>query len=148
MRSFSRLLLAGLLLPLLLISCQVIGVEGSGPLDVEVDYGDTFRLREGGTATFPNALSLSLLEINEGRCPRDVSCVWSGEVAVTIRLSRPEWRAAPDTLRGYLSEEGGELKQVVAGGYSVILFRVDPYPHSRVRPKYQDVTMKVEQPKN
>ena len=42
------------------------------------------------------SLTIKLVEINDSRCPEDVTCVWAGHAAVTLQVGKPG--LAPATL--------------------------------------------------
>jgi hypothetical protein len=33
------------------------------------------------------ALSIELVEVNDGRCPSDVQCIWAGHASATLKIS-------------------------------------------------------------
>jgi hypothetical protein len=85
--------------------------------------------------------TLALLRVvGDSRCPRDVLCVWAGEVIVEL-----EWSvegAAPEAFRmaGF-----PPIAHPVGSGHTISLVRVDPYPEQRRRfdPSVYVVTVNV-----
>jgi hypothetical protein len=47
-------------------------------------YSETVDLRIGERATFGDGMSVELLRIEDSRCPKDVVCVWAGELAAVL----------------------------------------------------------------
>ncbi len=39
------------------------------------------------------SLTLSLQEVKDGRCPREVRCIWAGHAAVTLQVDKAGWAA-------------------------------------------------------
>jgi hypothetical protein len=53
-------------------------------------FGTPFILRAGEKALFGQGLSLTLKEINDSRCPKDVQCVWQGELSAFFNIALGE----------------------------------------------------------
>lgn len=107
-------------------AAQVMTVE---PADSnEVGLGEELSLGVGQTVAIAGErLEITFQEvINDSRCPRDVLCVWAGEVKVRATITVGD---TSDTVE--LTQPGtmGEFSQVSHNGYD-ISFRVDPYPTS------------------
>jgi hypothetical protein len=50
----------------------------------------TIVLARGQQAVIADeSLTVELIEINDGRCPVKVTCVWAGHAAVTLQVSKP-----------------------------------------------------------
>jgi hypothetical protein len=47
-------------------------------------YAATAELRVGESAVFADGLSIELLRVEDSRCPKDVVCVWAGELAAVL----------------------------------------------------------------
>jgi hypothetical protein len=65
----------------------------------------------------------------DSRCPRDVTCVWAGEVKVQLEIQVAKVASQAEML------EGGST---VAGAYRVTLVKVEPQPVSTVKIAPQD----------
>ncbi len=78
------------------------------------------------------ALRLRLVKLNDSRCPQGVQCVWEGQVAATVEVSRDDLapRAVELTLRAGL-DSGAET----AAGHDLRLLSVEPYPRDGVTPE-------------
>ena len=74
--------------------------------------------------------------IEDSRCPRDVTCVWAGEVKVSLEIEDAKLRSSVELREG----EG-----IAAGQHRLTLLKVEPQPVSTVRISPQDyrVTLKV-----
>jgi hypothetical protein len=67
--------------------------------------------------------------IEDSRCPRDVTCVWAGEVKVRLEISSPQGTSQVEVL---------EAGTTVAGVYRVTLVRVEPPRMSTAKIAPQD----------
>jgi hypothetical protein len=79
-----------------------------------------FTLAPGQTAKARGAdLEVGFVEVTEdSRCPRDVTCVWAGEVKIRVSVRSGSAEAT--------RHEVLESESVVAGGYRVAVVRVEP----------------------
>ncbi|WP_346856361.1 hypothetical protein [uncultured Draconibacterium sp.] len=66
------------------------------------------------------SLRFTLSEINDSRCPTGAMCVWAGEVAVTIEITKP----VADTIILTLPDD----VSATSGKYNFKLLEVSPYP--------------------
>lgn len=66
----------------------------------------------------------------DSRCPRDVTCVWAGEVKVQLEIQQASQPAAQAEIR--------EGDSTAAGVYRVTLEQVGPQPTSTVKIAPQD----------
>ena len=75
----------------------------------------------------------------DSRCPRDVTCIWAGEVKVQLEIQ--ETRKASSKVEIL---EGGST---VVGAHRVTLVRVSPQPvsTSRIAPQDYRATLKTDQ---
>lgn len=65
------------------------GTVDGGPAQVSPP-AHTLVLARGQQATIADAsLSVELVEINDSRCPANVTCIWAGHAAVTLQVGRP-----------------------------------------------------------
>ena len=75
-------------------------------------------------------LELTLLAIEDSRCPDGVVCVWEGEVAVEIAASLDGGEA--ENIRLLLSSRDGIAARARVGSHDVELLAVAPYPQEGV----------------
>lgn len=101
-----------------------MGVEKSFRTDIEYQSSD-------------NQLKFSILNIDDSRCPSDVTCVWEGKADVTVEVKSPQ----TGTL--ILSTYNNQIDTV--GNYSFELKDVSPYPVSTETINLEDynVTLKI-----
>ncbi len=50
-------------------------------------FGDSVILAIGEQAKFSDGLAVTLVEINDSRCPQEVVCVWAGELSSLLRIA-------------------------------------------------------------
>jgi hypothetical protein len=67
---------------LLLAACGAIPTQ---PLH-DGDFGVAETLAVGETVTYDDGLAITLVRIDDSRCPANVQCVWAGELAPVLRL--------------------------------------------------------------
>lgn len=83
---------------------------------VEVRYDQTVVHEE---------LELRLLDVGDSRCPTGVACVWEGEVAVRLEVTR----GSEDPVEVQLTLRAGtDSDKAFAHGRLLRLIAVDPYP--------------------
>jgi hypothetical protein len=56
------------------------------PKEEETD-GETVTLKKGASATVSGGMKLTLSAINDSRCPKDVQCIWAGELAADLAVT-------------------------------------------------------------
>lgn len=81
-------------------------------------------------------LELTLLAVDDSRCPDGVVCVWEGEVA--IELAATQDGEELDTVRLLLSSRDEAAARTGVGDYTVELVAVTPYPQEGVEPARAD----------
>jgi hypothetical protein len=103
-----------------------------GLADIEADLGEEFSLAIGQKAIITGEdLEIRFREVSEdSRCPRDVICVWEGEVVCLLEVTR-----------GGVSEQitltqSGLTDQPAREFYQdyVFTFNVEPYPEEAEKP--------------
>ena len=97
-----------------------------------VDLGAEATLAPGATASVNTTqFKVRFVAVTEdSRCPRDVTCIWAGQVKVQFEVQEATKSASPVELL-----EGGNS---VVGTYRVTLVRVEPAPRSTARIVPQD----------
>lgn len=64
-----------------------------GPFSVKgksspsVSFGSTMMLSTGKSLTLEDGLRVTLAAVNDSRCPKDVQCIWQGELSPVLELS-------------------------------------------------------------
>lgn len=147
-------LLAGMLFGSMLAACKTPPQTGTPnaptlaltPVGKTVGLGETVQLLPGGTVTISDTdLSIIFQEVVEdSRCPKDVECVWAGQVIVRLGVSTGEQQAANEVLMG-LNGPPDAPPQVQVGDYTIELLMVEPYPTSQPAPIPPVVTLIVSQ---
>ncbi len=73
----------------LLIIMVLAGITGylyiNKPTDKE--FGALINLAINQSASFKDGLNITLLEINDSRCPKNVVCIWEGELSALFKLT-------------------------------------------------------------
>ncbi len=97
-----------------------------------IDLGAQVTLAPGAAVSARNTgMTVRFIAVTEdSRCPRDVTCVWAGEVRVRLEVQQtPQAASQLELLEG---------RSAVAGRYRVTLVHVDPQPTSTTRIAPQD----------
>ncbi|MDY6948446.1 MAG: hypothetical protein SXG53_22325 [Pseudomonadota bacterium] len=89
-----------------------------------IDLGAEVTLAPGAAAAFkPAGIVVQFVSVvTDSRCPREVTCMWAGEVKVLLSIQDSQ---QPPRRQEIL--EGGH---VVSGDYRVTVVRVQPEPAS------------------
>ena len=107
----------------------------SPDLQKAADLGANVTLAPGVSVSVKAAaMTVRFMAVTEdSRCPRDVTCVWAGQVKVQLVIND-----VPEEIL-----EGGST---LAGAYRVTLVRVDPQPVStaRIAPQDYRATLKID----
>ena len=86
-----------------------------------------------------NNISLTLTKIEDSRCPRDVECIWEGDVKAQVEVSKD------NNLIGHfqfsLVNDQGEAVEIMPG-VSTKLVQAMPYPQG-VGEEAQEVTLNI-----
>jgi uncharacterized lipoprotein YmbA len=123
------------------LACLVLAGCGTAPAEQArtVELGIEATLAPGSTvAVKGTALNVRFVSVSEdSRCPKDVNCIWAGEVRVQLEI-----QLAQDVSRVEFLEGGTKA----SGPYRVMLVRVEPQPTSKARVAPQDyrATLKIE----
>jgi hypothetical protein len=108
------------------ISLYIYNIEAT-PNPDQVSPGEEFTLSIGQSALIPGEnLNVKFVEVvADSRCPRDVTCIWAGEVSCLIEITR----GSLDPYKLVLTQPGltDQTATQDFDGYE-IMFRVDPYP--------------------
>jgi len=81
--------------------------------------GNPVVLRVGEAASFEGGLKITLKAINDSRCPKDVQCVWAGELAALVSIEGPDAPAIALRLGQTTSPKGA------AYGFTLALVSID-----------------------
>jgi hypothetical protein len=90
------------------------------PVEVELRFDETVESR---------GLELRWLEIEDSRCPKGVTCIWEGQVVVTLEVARGEDEPVEVAL---VNHPGREPEAVRAFDRELRLLGVEPHPEHGV----------------
>ncbi len=90
-----------------------------------------------------SGLRMKFTEVNDSRCPRNVTCVWAGNAAVKLDVSFRGRDRQTITLN--TTGTTTMLREQIYHGYRIRLLAVNPYPVSGQPSKAGDyvITLKV-----
>ncbi len=90
------------------LSANVVPVDGL--------FGKNIALVVGGEANFSDGLYVFVKRLDDSRCPKDVQCIWAGEIAVSMDVSGGKIQI-PDEIR--LSTEKMKSKKIDGYTFSI-----------------------------
>jgi hypothetical protein len=124
-----RRLLSVVVLAVALVGCQFGHEAEADP--VATTLGQEFVLGGGQEAVFGgDGLRVRFSELLEdSRCPTEVECFWTGQARIAVIVQPAE---GPSSTASFNTNPApGETVQTVrAGGYSVELKKLEPYPRT------------------
>lgn len=130
--AYRPLLVATFVLFLSLLSCRKDSINERGKayfdLPFELSIDKTVKVIKDS-----KEISISLISVNDGRCPTNSACIDIGGVDVQLRLSDNSGSEAFTKLcLGRCSDS--DTKQVILSNisYSLKLIKVEPYPITNV----------------
>ena len=87
----------------------------------------SFWLRYGEKLTLPDrALTVQFMRVKDSRCPKDVTCIWAGHAAVTLKVAAPR-AAATSIVIGTAAPAGMNLPfEASVGPYRFSLLGLEP----------------------
>ena len=122
--------------------CLVVaGCSAAPARDLQsVDPGTEVTLAPGATVALKTGeVKVRFVAVTEdSRCPRDVNCIWAGQVKVRLEIHE-----AGKVMSRVEILEGGNAG---VGEYRVTLLRVEPQPTSKARIAAQEyrATLKID----
>lgn len=87
----------------------------------KIDLGNPFDCQIGTTYLVTKDLSFAIDRINDSRCPKNVACVWAGEVHLFISISHENGKI--DTV---LYQDPQQKYPYRFGGYKFSVLDVQP----------------------
>lgn len=100
------------------------------------------NVRFDEAVTYTN-LEIRWLEISDSRCPKGVTCVWAGEVKVTLEVNATAADGIKTTELQLTRPARGKAANDSIDGYEFELLDVDPYPVDRVTPARGDYVARI-----
>lgn len=98
-----------------------------GPAEASAPSPKTVKIAAGATVAVNRFLSVTVVQIEDSRCPKGVACVWAGEARVKLRIQpKGDKAVAAELVLG--SPPKPARARTFAGGYRVELSDVIPYP--------------------
>jgi hypothetical protein len=115
-----------LVFSLVLIATLAVGCNSG--TTISASLGRQFTLSIGQTASISSEkLDIKFLDITEdSRCPKDVTCIWAGQVSCALKLKSGGKAESVKLTQPGLADAGSRQK---LGAYTYI-FNVEPYPES------------------
>ena len=125
---------------LALLAATIAACSPDAPSQARSDLPATLVLEPGvAVAVAGTDLELRLIKIvSDSRCPRDVTCVWAGEVQVRLSVRSGNTPA--------LEHEVVAGNSVRVGAYLIGVEKVEPEPveNQKISPREFRVTVRVE----
>lgn len=92
---------------------------------IHPNLGVPFEIQVGDNAQIPNGAEITILNVEDSRCPADVLCVWQGEAKITINVMKD----SQDRGNFVLSTLQEKTMQSF-DSFTIKLVEVQPYPYS------------------
>ena len=125
----------------LLLTVQAAACGAASPTQPPpFDLGSEFTLSPSEQAVArDDSLRVRFIEVtDDSRCPRDVQCVWAGEVKLRVAVQAGAQKEEERDLR--------ESEETVVGGRTLTVVKVMPYPANagaKIEKKAYRATFKV-----
>jgi hypothetical protein len=94
---------------------------------IDISFAEELEIEFGKTISYEN-LKLYFYDIEDSRCPSDVTCVWEGKVSAMIRVSNGTLDIGGPQPIGFVQKSFQP--------YLIILKDIQPYPVSTEKPDY------------
>ena len=120
-----------IILSALVIFSIVSSADSSLGMEPEVSpkkLNEQFQLKYHEPAIISNGLEISILDIEDSRCPSDVTCVWEGEVKISVNVIKDKNPLGNFTLTSRAGDK--DLSTQTIDNYSIQVIEVEPYPVS------------------
>ncbi|RDJ31606.1 MAG: hypothetical protein DWQ18_06045 [Crenarchaeota archaeon] len=107
--------------------------------DAKLD--SSIKLSVGETAEIKSKqLAITLDDISDSRCPKDVTCIWEGEVTATLSITKGDDKSSTIEIKT------SETTSVEFSTYSLTLTNTEPYPEENMEIKKEQyvITLLVE----
>ena len=120
-----------IILSTLVIFLIASSAESSFGMDLEVvqkKLNEKFQLRYHESVVISGGPEISILDIQDSRCPSDVTCVWEGEVKISINVVNDHSPLGNFTLTSRAGDKS--LSTQTVNDFTVQIIDVNPYPVS------------------
>ena len=101
---------------------------GMDPETIPKRLNEQFQLQLHEPAIIIDGPEISILNIEDSRCPSDVTCVWEGEVKISVYVVKDKNPLGNFTLTSRAGDKNMATQTV--DGYSIRVIEVNPYPVS------------------
>jgi len=123
----------------------LVALAGAAPntlAKTKAQLNSEFRIKVGQQVTIKK-LSIKFSAVNsESRCPTGVQCIWAGNAAIAVEISKKNKKPVPATLNTNTGVQPNELDYK---GYKIKLVGLNPYPkiNEAIDEKDYEVTLIV-----
>lgn len=94
---------------------------------IDAQLNTPFTIQIGKTAEIKSeSVMITLTDIEDSRCPADVTCVWEGEVILHLNLKKGGDKSKETSVKLKTSQSA----EISFESYSISLSNVEPYPTS------------------
>ena len=115
------------LLVIIAFSLATLQVFGQSESSENYQLGEPFEIKMNQTIQFED-LDLYFYDIEDSRCPLDVTCVWEGRVTVMIHIQNQTHKNAAPFTPGFTS--------TYHTPYEITLVDIQPHPVISEEPEY------------
>ena len=104
---------------------------------ISESFADEIKVKFGETVSYEN-LKFYFYDIEDSRCPLDVTCIWEGRVLAMIRMSNETHSIGGGSVI--------DMPMTFFEPYTITLVSVEPHPISTEKPNYV-ATLEIEKQK-
>lgn len=87
-------------------------------------------------------INIAMLDVQDSRCPIDVTCIWEGSAAVLFEISNGE-EALTFTLHTVIDVSTGMRSDTTVFDRKIELLEVNPYPVANTSYTLEDYSVKI-----
>ena len=102
-------------------------------MDISKNLNVPFEVLVGDSVKLVNGAEISILNVEDSRCPADVLCIWQGEAKISVNVIKDS-----EDLGNFVLSTLEEKKTQRFDSFSINLVDVQPYPYSNKETKISD----------
>ena len=135
----------------LLFACRKESISESDQLgkEITIELGSTSNISLND-ASSSDQLHITVDNVIDARCPKNVSCVWAGKAEVSLTLASEDNKGVNMNLclgqcqNAAFKEYDTDTVTIGSAKYKVKLLQVNPYPDEKNTTKNKSVQLRVE----
>ena len=123
----TKIIILTLTIVLCLLGGQTIFGGSIGlPLTIDQNLDVPLEVHVGNNLLFTNGVQISILNVEDSRCPADVLCIWQGEAKISLNVIKDS-----KNLGNFVLSTLKEKSIQRFDNFTIKLVEVEPYPNSK-----------------